>query len=126
MEDGKPCMFRGREIPSGLVGDISLPHIFVIALPYPITDPTGLPTGAQYNEIEAFERRCIDRVEEDRLGILTFVRTFNGTIRYFLYVSDINVVSQAIEADVNSVGAHVAAGDDSEWREFKAFLRGMR
>jgi hypothetical protein len=119
-------MYRGREIPSTLLGHESLPHIFVVTLSYSTSDPTGLPTRAQYDEIESFEHACIDGIEQGRLGILTFVKTLDGSIRYFLYVSDVDRTLEAVGSTLNEANAAVAAGDDPEWREFKSFLQGMR
>jgi hypothetical protein len=126
-ESGKPSLFRGREIPIELVGDPTLPHLFVIAVAFDVADFTGLPTEAQYRMIADFESLYVDRLEAARIGVVTFIKTCNGVVRYFLYVADVDAASSLLVApSAADLRVELAAAYDAEWREYRAFLRGAR
>jgi hypothetical protein len=126
-EKEKPVIFRGRQIPDQFVGDSSLGNVFIVDVEFDVTDSTGLPTQEQYKMIEEFERRCIDAIEARKLGVVAFVKTSNGVTRYFLYVSNVDAASNAM-MDLGSANLNLGltAGDDPDWTEYRAFLRGMR
>jgi hypothetical protein len=129
-EGGKPSMFRGRQILEAFVGDRSLPTLLVITIPFDATDLTGLPTEEQYKLIGEFERQCIDEIECKRLGLVAFIKTCNGLVRYFLYVRNAesagSVLPQDIDATPASLNWELAAADDPDWHEYRAFLQGMK
>jgi hypothetical protein len=126
VEHGKLAMFRGRQIPATFIGSRSLSILVVISVRFDATDETGLPTRAQYQEIDNFEREFIDHIEAQRLGLTAFIMTTNGTIKYFLYVSNIESISNALLGD-NESGSRVElfAREDPNWDEYRAFLHGM-
>ena len=126
-EGGKPAMFRGRQIPVEFIGDSALPHLFVIALAFDVVDFTGLPTEAQYKTIKDFESLYVDQVEDARIGIVAFIKTCNGVVQYFLYVSDEDAVSSLFVArSAADLRVELAAAYDPEWREYRSFLGGAR
>ncbi len=119
-------MYRGRKIPVIFVGDESLPFIFVISYPYEVTDSTGLPTSVQYELLEEFERGYLDSIESLKLGIVAFIQTHDGTVRYFLYVSSVEAVSELLtDTGTQSLSLQLAAESDPDWSEYRAFMQGM-
>jgi hypothetical protein len=126
--NGKPSLYRGRQIPPQLIGDPSLPKLCVIDYSFPMTDDGGLPTTNQYAEIGEFERRFIDKLEAAQVGILAFVRTHNGNVRYFTYVSSAETAAQIL-TDMELCSPQpieLAAKDDPDWNEYRVFLRGAQ
>lgn len=110
-----------------LIGAPEFPHIFVITRQYEVTDFTGLPTSADYQELGKFETRCIDRIETLQLGIVTFIETFDGIVRYFLYVSDVVAATNALnDANASHMHLELATAHDPHWNEYRAFLRGTQ
>ena len=127
VEDEKPVMYRGRQIPRNFIGTPLLPAIFVISLHFDTSDVTGLPTRSQYETMGAFEKLCIDAIEMDRVGITAFIKTFNGMVRYFLYVSSVDAASNLVAMTNNvRIPMEFAGGEDPAWDEYKAFLKGVR
>lgn len=123
-EGDRICLFRGRNIPERYFGTQTLPYVFSIGYPFGATDATGLPTSAQYSMIEEFEDRYIAPIEQAQRGLIAFVKTTNGIVRYFLYVSNIDYVTDIltrVDSDLE-----LSAGEDRDWNEYRAFLRGMR
>jgi hypothetical protein len=124
IEDGKPCLFRGKSIPDRFIGDSSLPYLLVITHPFEVADSTGLPTVAQYETIEDFERQYVDLIEARKVGILVFVKTANGAVRYFMYVSNVATVANMLYA--SPIQLELASREDRDWHEYRAFIAGLR
>jgi hypothetical protein len=122
MDHDKIAMYRARKIPSRFVADPTLPHIVVISHAYGLSDNTGLPSASQYEAIGQFEAETLDKIEASELGVIAFIRTCDGIVRYFVYVSDVDQVTSMLFETTNT-RFEVAAGDDPEWKEYKAFCR---
>ena len=54
-DDGAPAIFRIRE----LAPRLELPRIFVVEMPYPITEMSNLPNAAAYRRLADFEEQWI-------------------------------------------------------------------
>jgi hypothetical protein len=54
-DDGAPAIFRIRE----LAPRLELPRIFVVEMPYPITELSNLPNAAAYRRLAQFEEQWI-------------------------------------------------------------------
>ena len=122
----KPLMFRGRQIPDKFIGDSSLSNLLVISLSFDVTESTGLPSPAHYKMIDDLERQHFDPLEVAQLGIIAFIKTHDGLVQYFVYVSNVDAASDALEG-ISIASGHVelATAHDPNWNEYKAFLRGM-
>lgn len=123
--DGKPSLFRGRQSPSEFIGNSAFPFLFVITYSYDSSDETGLPSESQYADISSFERQYLDPLEEKGCWIIAFIKTWNGRVQYFLYVSEVQVAAEAFE-DFSVFPLGLASASDPEWREYRAFLRGSQ
>jgi Family of unknown function (DUF695) len=122
----RPIMYRGRQISPSVRGRELLPHLLVVDLLYVSNDDIGLPTEAQYLHISRFEKQCLDPLEQDQIGFISFVRTFNGVVQYFMYVQSVEGASHAIsEYSSGRYDITMAADDDPKWDEYYRFLAGM-
>lgn len=54
-DDGAPAIFRIRE----LAPRLELPRIFVVEMPYPITELSNLPNAAAYRRLAQFEEQWV-------------------------------------------------------------------
>ena len=125
-EGAIPITFRGRRIPEKLIGTSSLPYLLVVTYKYDVADQTRLPTVAQYQLLSDFERDSLDNVEAQQKGLLTFILTCNGDVRYFFYVKSIDDVVQTITSSlVPGSRVEFAATEDTDWREYRSFMAGM-
>jgi hypothetical protein len=119
VEANRPVLYRNRQIPDKFVG--TEPQLLVLTLGFIETDDTGLPTRHQYDQLEEFESRVLDKIESQQLGVVAFTWTYRGTVRYFLYVSELEpVLSLLSDSQVA-----IAACDDPNWDEFRNFLNGL-
>jgi len=55
-EDGAPAIFRIRELDARL----EQPHIFVVELPYPLTELSRLPDATGYRRFDVFKEQWLD------------------------------------------------------------------
>ena len=81
---------------------------------------SGMPTDPQAEEMRGFEDVIQSCVDEDRLGILAFVRTGDGTRAWYFYVSDIAEVGNRINAALEpGLPVQLTVQDDPEWNELR-------
>jgi hypothetical protein len=124
-QNGKPLLFRGRQIPEQLFGAPPLPIIFVVTYAFDMLDWSGLPEPAQYELIGDFERKYMDAIECRGHGLLAFVITGNGIVRYHLYTANIDDASDVFADCELTKNLEITAGDDPHWEEYRSFLQGM-
>lgn len=125
--DSLPFLARARDIPASLVGTSELPCLFVITYSYNTDHPTRLPSQKQYDEIGRFEERIIDELEYNDVGVLTFNRTWNASIRYFCYVTDQQKTADFVRVRMaKDWTCELAADEDPEWSEYRRLAAGFR
>ena len=118
--DGRPLVVRARRFFREPVADPSLPFLFVVELQYEPFDDVGLPGDSQYEVISKFERDVFDLIESKGILNLVFVETNAGSIRYYSYVSDIEVVSSKIDEMADeALILSFSADEDPEWNEYR-------
>ena len=122
-----PVMYRGRESRSIPKNREEFPHLIVVDICYTPIDSLGLPSSEQYAAIARFEEQCIDPLEERHIGLLSFVRTFNGVVRYFLYVRNVEEVADTLARnETGDFSLSLATKLDPEWSEYQRFLVGTK
>lgn len=118
--DGTPLIVRARDISVDESINRALPILFSIELSYEMSTPDGLPTPAQYQQIEKFESEIIDEIERQNNLILVFVETGGGLIRYFTYVADVDLVSRLIDEICDpDIPLEFSAKLDPDWGEYR-------
>lgn len=123
-DDGLPRLFRGRQVPKSLIGDPTLPFLFVIALRYEASDASRLPTAEQYARLDAIERLTLERIESQKLGLTLFTETCDEKVRYFLYVNNVENSLAAMDDVSQMADLEFAAASDPTWSEYRRFAQG--
>ena len=114
-EDGVAAMFLVREVEPRP----DQPQIFVIELPYPITEPSKLPDEAGYRRLDTFQEEWIEPACE-ALG-WTFVAWKSEDGSFFLYLygaDDPNPLLEKLAPFDSALGFFHEA--DADWSEYAA------
>jgi hypothetical protein len=116
MVGGSIVLIRGRAFAGAHVGRCGLPFALQISLSYEPVDEIAFPSPAQYERIREFERRVIDPLEADESGLLTFVHTGLGSVRYLIYLKDGGATFARLRQSVRDEDdAYYASADDPDW-----------
>lgn len=116
----KPVMTRGRRPETVWPFREDFPDLLCVDFFYPAGDDTGLPTAAQYVDIESFEAKILDQPDfEDRLLVL--VQTGSGKVTYYLYVDN----PQEVADDIGNRSGDArllefSSGHDPTWTVYRS------
>lgn len=114
-EDGVPATFLIRDVEP----DADRPQIFVIELPYPITDPSKLPDTASVRRLDAFQDQWVEPACE-ALG-WTFVAWKSEDGSFFLYLYGNGDPTALLDALAPFDGELGFFHDrDADWSEYAA------
>lgn len=114
-EDGVAAMFLIRD----LEPRVDQPQIFVVQMPYPVTDLSRLPDAAGYRRLDAFQERWIEPACE-ALG-WTFVAWKSEDGSFFLYLyggGDPNELLDKLAPFDDALGFF--NDRDADWSEYAA------
>jgi hypothetical protein len=114
-EDGVAAMFLIRDLEPRL----DQPQIFVVQMPYPVTDLSRLPDAAGYRRLDAFQERWIEPACE-ALG-WTFVAWKSEDGSFFLYLyggGDPNELLDKLAPFDDALGFF--NDRDADWSEYAA------
>lgn len=118
---GKPVMIRAREMEPLPV----LPHLLVVDLFYDSVDDTALPGDDDYEMMEEFEARSLDKSGEGLRIVLAFVETHDGRVRYFCYVSDVALAVEHIDATADGLEPVFSTENDPDWSLYQQRMAGL-
>jgi len=114
-DDGVAAMFLIRDVEPRT----DQPQLFVVEMPYPVTDLSKLPDAAGYRQLDAFQERWIEPACE-ALG-WTFVAWKSEDGSFFLYLygdGDSNALLEKLapfDGDLGFFNDH-----DADWSEYAA------
>ena len=114
-EDGVPAMFLIREVEPRP----DQPQIFVVELPYPVTDLSKLPDATGYRRLDTFQEQWIEPAC-DALG-WTFVAWKSEDGSFFIYLygdGDPNVLLERLAPFDGALGFF--NDNDPDWAEYSA------
>ncbi len=80
-DDGTPAMFRIRDLEPRL----AQPRIFVVEMPYPVTELSRLPDAASYRRAAQFEEQWIAPACATLGWTLVAIKTEDGSFFLYLY-----------------------------------------
>ncbi|MEO7729808.1 MAG: hypothetical protein ABIY55_02465, partial [Kofleriaceae bacterium] len=115
-EDGVPAMFLIRDVEPRR----DQPQIFVIELPYPITELSKLPDAAGYRRLDTFQEQWVEPACE-ALG-WTFVAWKSEDGSFFLYLygdGDANAMLEKLAPFDAALGFFNDV--DADWSEYTSF-----
>lgn len=118
----KPTVLRFRPSLEAHLGDENYPRRLAIFWKYEAEDATGMPTDSQSADMKDFEDILIEALDHDRLAVLAFVFTANGTREWNFYLSDANEVGIRINkalSDVPKLPIDLNVEDDPNWDELR-------
>ena len=121
----QPILIRARQVLDRLVGSATAPFLLVITYFYESSDDTGLPSKEQYEQIASFEACAIDAMEAQGVGVVMLIRTSNGSVKYFCYVSGVDEAAAFFSKCFHETDhVEMASDNDPGWEEFRR-QRGM-
>ena len=118
-DDGAPAIFRIRE----LAPRPELPRIFVVEMPYPITEMSNLPNAAAYRRLAQFEEQWIAPTCTATGYELVGLKIEEGSFFLYMYGA---TDPQAVVAGLSPFDAALGFYDDEDpsWGEY-ATLRDL-
>ena len=124
--DGMPRIIRYRPDLEPFIGSPDYPKRLVIIWDYESDNSSGMPSDKQSEEMKQFEDSLDESLDPDRLAILAFILTCNGTGEWHYYVGDILEVGKRINLALSSfpkLPLHLQVEDDPEWNEISTVYR---
>lgn len=118
-DDGAPAIFRIRE----LAPRPELPRIFVVEMPYPITEMSNLPNAAAYRRLAQFEEQWVTPACAATGYELVGLKIEEGSFFLYMYGA---TDPQAVIARLSPFDAALGFYDDEDpsWGEY-ATLRDL-
>ena len=112
-DDGAPAIFRIRE----LAPRLELPRIFVVEMPYPITEMSKLPNAAAYRRLADFEEQWIIPACAATGYELVGLKIEEGSFFLYMYGA---TAPQSIVAALSPFDAALGFYDDHDpsWGEY--------
>lgn len=116
----RPTVLRFRPSLQAFLGDEAYPRRLMIVWKFEPTDATGMPTDTQSADMKDFEEMLLDTLDPDRLAVLAFVYTADGTREWHFYLSDVSEVGIRINkalANIPQLPIELTVEDDPNWEE---------
>ncbi|KKL01053.1 DUF695 domain-containing protein [Rheinheimera mesophila] len=118
--NGLPRIIRYRPDLEPFIGIESHPQRLVIIWEYDTENSSGMPSDKQSDEMKAFEDVLASALDPNRLAVLAFILTSNGSREWHYYVSDIEEVGQKINNALSGfpkLPIHLQVESDPEWEQ---------
>jgi hypothetical protein len=123
--DGKPRLIRYRVDLAPFIGNYDYQQRLVIIWDYESDNSNGMPTDEQSDLMKSFENALVDSLDIDRLAVLAFVLTFDGSREWHFYVREIEEVGIRINgalAEYPKLPIHLQVESDPEWEQISTVL----
>lgn len=118
--DGMPRLIRYRPDLEPFIGSPNYPKRLVIIWDYELDNSSGMPSNQQSEQMKSFEDVLDEALDHDRLAILAFILTCNGTREWHYYVGNIQEVGERINSTLSTfpkLPIHLQVEDDPEWQQ---------
>lgn len=118
----KPTVLRFRPSLKAHLGDENYPRRLTISWKFEAEDATGMPTDSQSADMKDFEEMLLEVLDPDRLAVLAFVFTANGSREWDFYLSDVSEVGIRINEALSSIPQlpiELNVEDDPNWDELR-------
>lgn len=117
---GSPRIIRYRPDLGPFIGIESHPQRLVIIWDYEAENSSGMPSNKQSDEMKAFEGALTSALDPNRLAVLAFVLTTNGSREWHFYVSNIEEAGKKINNALSGfpkLPIHLQVESDPEWEQ---------
>ena len=118
----KPTVLRFRPSLKAFLGSESYPRRLAVVWRFESPDSSGMPSETQSSDMKDFEDLLIEALDPDRLAVLAFIFTSNGTREWHFYLSDVSEVGIRINKALSSVPKlpiDLNVEDDPNWDELR-------
>ena len=116
----RPTVLRFRPSLQASLGNEAYPRRLMIVWKFEPADATGMPTDTQSADMKDFEDMLLDTLDPDRLAVLAFVYTADGSREWHFYLSDVSEVGIRINkalANIPQLPIELTVEDDPNWEE---------
>jgi hypothetical protein len=123
-----PTVLRFRPSLEAFLGSEAYPRRLTIVWAFEAADASGMPTDIQSADMKDFEELLLEALDPDRLAILSFVFTTNGTREWHFYLADANEVGIRINkalANVPKLPIQLRVEDDPNWDELRQVYQAL-
>jgi hypothetical protein len=106
-----------------------LPHLLRISWSLRGEIEAGLPSEEETKELERFENRLVPRIENDGLSVLSAVITDSGKRHWYIYVSDVDAVSNDLHnmpQEIEPYPIDLTLHRNEGWRFFRELIESCR
>ncbi|MEE9394441.1 MAG: DUF695 domain-containing protein [Planctomycetota bacterium] len=123
--EGQPSLMRGRKDLDSLATPASHPIRLVITWFCEDPEATGLPSPSDFEKVTDFEIELSATLEEPAIAFCAFVFSYDGTVEFNFYASNLNDTVAALEATFGEepqLPIQLASEEEPDWADYRAIL----
>ncbi len=117
---GMPRLIRYRTDLAPFIARSDYPQRLVIIWEYDADNLNGMPSTEQSETMKSFEDALVETLDSDRLAVLAFVLTCNGSREWHYYINRVDEVGLRINTALSEfpkLPIHLQVENDPEWEQ---------
>ena len=117
---GMPRLIRYRTDLVPFIASSDYPQRLVIIWEYDADNLNGMPSTEQSETMKSFEDALVETLDSDRLAVLAFVLTCNGSREWHYYINRVDEVGLRINTALSEfpkLPIHLQVENDPEWEQ---------
>ena len=117
---GMPRLIRYRTDLAPFIARSDYPQRLVIIWEYDADNLIGMPSTEQSETMKSFEDALVETLDSDRLAVLAFVLTCNGSREWHYYINRVDEVGLRINTALSEfpkLPIHLQVENDPEWEQ---------
>lgn len=117
---GMPRLIRYRTDLAPFIANSDYPQRLVIIWEYDADNLIGMPSTEQSETMKSFEDALVETLDSDRLAVLAFVLTCNGSREWHYYINRVDEVGLRINTALSEfpkLPIHLQVENDPEWEQ---------
>ena len=117
---GMPRLIRYRTDLAPFIARSDYPQRLVIIWEYDADNLNGMPSTEQSETMKSFEDALVETLDSDRLAVLAFVLTCNGSREWHYYINRVEEVGLRINTALSEfpkLPIHLQVENDPEWEQ---------
>lgn len=115
-----PRLIRYRTDLAPFIASSDYPQRLVIIWEYDADNLIGMPSTEQSETMKSFEDALVETLDSDRLAVLAFVLTCNGSREWHYYINHVDEVGLRINtalSEFQKLPIHLQVENDPEWEQ---------